>query len=272
MWNIRSIASAASSAASIAFSSSLIQVAPLDDLDRRRPVAEQPPDRRARQRVGLVLEVVDQHEVRIHVLEPVELAQRREQLDRLGGKDPGELAASLGRFHDVVDHERLGHGLDAVDDVVEPDRQLVDVLAVEGRDEGILEPLVDLAVDPVAGLLEPLDLDDVLVDVLVGRHHLVEARRRRMQVLAVRDEQLEEAHVLGEQAERHRCLLTQPKPMVCRMNHDSAATVPAAGMVMTQASRIRRATPQRTPLGPRAEPTPMMALEMTCVVETGIPS
>ena len=52
----------------------------------------------------------------------------------------------------------------------------------------------------------------------------------------------------------------------------SAATVPAAGMVMTQARRIRRATPQRTPLGPRAEPTPMMALEMTCVVETGIPS
>ena len=44
-----------------------------------------------------------------------------------------------------------------------------------------------------------------------------------------------------------------------------------AGMVMTQASRMRRATPQRTPLGPRAEPTPMIALEMTWVVETGMP-
>ena len=34
---------------------------------------------------------------------------------------------------------------------------------------------------------------------------------------------------------------------------------------------MRRATPQRTPLGPRADPTPMIALEMTWVVETGIP-
>ena len=31
------------------------------------------------------------------------------------------------------------------------------------------------------------------------------------------------------------------------------------------------ATPQRTPRGPRLDPTPMIALEMTCVVETGIP-
>ena len=66
-------------------------------------------------------------------------------------------------------------------------------------------------------------------DVLVGRHHLVEARRRGVQVLPVGDEQLEEAHVLGEQAEGHRDLLTQPKPTVCRMNHDSAATVPVSG-------------------------------------------
>ena len=35
--------------------------------------------------------------------------------------------------------------------------------------------------------------------------------------------------------------------------------------------RMRRATPQRTPRGPWLEPTPMIALEMTCVVETGMP-
>jgi PiT family inorganic phosphate transporter len=51
----------------------------------------------------------------------------------------------------------------------------------------------------------------------------------------------------------------------------TAATEPAAGKVMTQASRMRRATPHRTPLGPRADPTPMIALEMTWVVETGMP-
>ena len=42
-------------------------------------------------------------------------------------------------------------------------------------------------------------------------------------------------------------------------------------MVTTQAIRMLRATPQRTPRAPRLEPTPMIALEMTWVVETGIP-
>ena len=57
---------------------------------------------------------------------------------------PSRIAASrlrLGRrLGDAVDHERLGDRLDAVDDVVEARHQLVDVLAVERRDEGILEP------------------------------------------------------------------------------------------------------------------------------------
>ena len=46
---------------------------------------------------------------------------------------------------------------------------------------------------------------------------------------------------------------------------------PAAGIVRTQANRIRRATPQRTPRRPRLAPTPMIALEMTWVVESGMP-
>ena len=61
---------------------------------RVRPVAEEAPDRRARQRVGLVLEVVDRVEVRVHVLEPIELAQGREQLVRLLGEDPRRWRAS----------------------------------------------------------------------------------------------------------------------------------------------------------------------------------
>ena len=47
--------------------------------------------------------------------------------------------------------------------------------------------------------------------------------------------------------------------------------MPAHGRVSTQANRIRRATPQRTARAPWLAPTPMMAPEMTCVVETGIP-
>ncbi len=43
------------------------------------------------------------------------------------------------------------------------------------------------------------------------------------------------------------------------------------GIVRTQAHRIRRATPQRTALKRRMDPTPMMAPVMVCVVLTGIP-
>ena len=123
------------------------------------------------------------------------------------------MAGLVGRLVDAVDDERLGDRLDAVDDVVQPDRQLVDVLTIERRDERVLEPSVDLAVDLVATLLERLDLGDALVELVV----VARASRRRApaaacEVLTVGHEQLEEADVLGKQAERHRRLLAQPKP------------------------------------------------------------
>ena len=55
------------------------------------------------------------------------------------------------------------------------------------------------------------------------------------------------------------------------MTSSQAGRRRAGGMVSTQATRMLRATPQRTPRTPRLEPTPMIALEMTWVVETGIP-
>ena len=41
---------------------------------------------------------------------------------------------------------------------------------------------------------------------------------------------------------------------------------------MIQATRMPRATPQRTAETRRAAPTPMIAPVMVCVVETGMPS
>jgi hypothetical protein len=43
------------------------------------------------------------------------------------------------------------------------------------------------------------------------------------------------------------------------------------GIVRIQAVAMLRATPQRTALIRSLVPTPMIALEMTCVVETGMP-
>jgi hypothetical protein len=46
---------------------------------------------------------------------------------------------------------------------------------------------------------------------------------------------------------------------------------PEAGIVRNQAITMLPATPQRTAENRALEPTPMMAEEMTWVVETGIP-
>ena len=81
-------------------------------------------------------------------------AMRLAELQRLGGEDPGEAPGIVGRRLDVVDDEGLGDLLDAVEHVVEARDQVVDVLAVERRDERPVEPRLDLVVDLVALVLE----------------------------------------------------------------------------------------------------------------------
>ena len=51
----------------------------------------------------------------------------------------------------------------------------------------------------------------------------------------------------------------------------SAATSADAGIVSTHAITMFPATPQRTAESRSLAPTPMIALEITCVVDTGIP-
>ena len=51
----------------------------------------------------------------------------------------------------------------------------------------------------------------------------------------------------------------------------SAATIAEAGMVSTQAQTIRSTTIHFTPLKRLAAPTPMIEVEITCVVDSGMP-
>ena len=50
-----------------------------------------------------------------------------------------------------------------------------------------------------------------------------------------------------------------------------APTSPAHGMVMTQATRMLPATPQRTAESLRVAPAPSTEPEIVCVVDTGNP-
>ena len=82
----------------------------------------------------------------------------------------------------------------------------MDVLPVEGGDEGGLETAGDLAVDLVAAVLEGLDLGDPLLDPVVRLEHLHQAPGGLEEVLALGDEELVEAGVAGQEAEGHRSI------------------------------------------------------------------
>ena len=69
-----------------------------------------------------------------------------------------ERAGEERRLRDVEEDQTPDGPVDQVDDVVEADGQLVDVLAVDRRDEGPVDAAEDLVRDLVALVLEALDL------------------------------------------------------------------------------------------------------------------
>src|SRR5919106_3783174 len=107
------------------------------------------------QPVSLVLELVDGDEVAAQplLLEPAQAAQP------LGGRrgrpvdQPGLLDHRLQRLHHPVQDQHVGRGLDGVEHVVQLAGEGVDVLPVEGGDEGRVEPRVDGVGEPVALVL-----------------------------------------------------------------------------------------------------------------------
>ena len=85
--------------------------------------------------VRLVLQVVDACEVGREVLASSSFVSASRSYTAWTARIAGQLlASSVGRV-DLVDDERLRGRLDAVDHIVEVDDELVDVLAVERRDE-----------------------------------------------------------------------------------------------------------------------------------------
>jgi hypothetical protein len=113
-----------------------------------------------------VLELVDCRERSLEALESVEPAESGQQVVGLLLEDLGQASCLGGGLLDVVDDDRLGDRLDPVDDIIEARDELVDVLAVERGDEGVLEPAGQLAAELVAPLLERLDLRHPLVETV----------------------------------------------------------------------------------------------------------
>src|SRR5256714_5248073 len=186
----------------------LVDVLPADDRDRVLGGAEELGDGLAVQPVALVLEVAELHQLPARVLEAVEARDRLLALGR-GPKD--HVSLRPGRRPDLLDPvaddvpRRL---VDVVADVVERAGQAVHVVAVEGRHECAVQEVHDLVREPVALVLQVLDVPDPLLRPVRGLGEQVdEGTRDRDRIRRRLVEQLEELLALWNEVDpRHRVL------------------------------------------------------------------
>src|SRR5829696_6289684 len=149
-------------------------VLPADYHHRIDAVVEQRRDRLARDPVAVVLQPVDLHRV---VRDVLEAAQPRHRLGDLASGRVEHMSEVLGLRHrrlDLVQPEVVRDLLGVVDHVVERGRERVDVLAVDRRDERLVEALDDVVGDPVAVLLADEDVARELVALGEPLEHLLE--------------------------------------------------------------------------------------------------
>lgn len=135
-----------------------VQILQLDDLQRRALAAEELRDGAARDRVTDVLEPVDLDDVLITLLTGLEPAYSLLELRHRLREETPQLKRRFGNGRDPVQVGRVGDLLDVVEDVVQTGRELVDILAIEGGNEGPVEGTYDLVGQIVPLVLEVLDL------------------------------------------------------------------------------------------------------------------
>src|ERR1700674_5262210 len=181
-----------------------VDVLPLDDVHRLLAVFEQLGDRLPRNPVALVLEAMDFNPVLLEALEGAQLGQRFGQLLALACDDLGLRSSGV------------GGRLDEVQDVVEAADQAMDVLAVEGRDEGRFQLVPDLMADLVTRVLCITQLAGQPFAVVVIAEELLEQASRPKDVVGVLDEHVEELRLARNQRDAHRspggCSGWKPRP------------------------------------------------------------
>ena len=112
-----------------------------------------------------------------------------------GGRDKNsdEVRGAFADGVDAVEDETASGGVDEVDDVVKPATKLVDIFAVEGRDEGLAELGQEVVRDFVAFMLDGLDALDLLGDTRVMREHFEEGFGPLVNILGLLGEKVEKA-------------------------------------------------------------------------------
>src|SRR5262245_43682760 len=194
----------------------LVDRAQLDQLLHVGFLAKQPRHRGAHHPVGIGLQPVDflaglQYRLRV--------AQVREQANSCLHAvarhlaDLRELLRLGGRAPDVVEHHGLGDVLDEIQDVIHPGNEQVDLVAVERRDEGLVQQRDRLVGDLVRAALGLVDATGVVVGGAGVGHQLAERLAALDDLRGVGVEELEEPALAGHQLVQHcRCLSGSPAP------------------------------------------------------------
>ena len=196
----------------------LVDVLPLDDVDRVLAVLEERRERVLLDPVSLVFLGMDLDAVLEKGARQLHAAHLGQQHgDDLRGVDqhPRQRLGVVGGLVDLVEvHPRDGR-VDQVDDVVDPADQLVDVLAVERGDEGLVQ-LLDRGVgELVPGVLDVLDPLHLLGDVPEVLEQVDERQRPLVGVPGRLLKEVEENRFLGEQAE-HEARIRSEVPDQCQ--------------------------------------------------------
>src|SRR3954451_14907558 len=177
----------------------LEDVLPADDHHRVDPALEQRGNRLTHDPIAVVLQAVDLDRV---VVDVAEVAHPRHRLGDLARRLQQDVRHPLGLLHrrlDLVEAEVVGDFLGQIDDVVERTGQLEDVLAVDRRDEGVVQALDHVVGDPVALLLADQDVAREVSALGIGAQHLVEQVGRPDSVRGGLLEEVEELAVLRDE-------------------------------------------------------------------------
>src|SRR3954447_17225858 len=177
----------------------LEDVLPPDHHHRVDPPLEQRREALAQDPVALVLQLVDLHRVLVDLLQRAQPGDRaRDRPGRLV-QDTGHPLRLLHRRLDAVEPEEVRDLLDEVHDVVQAGGERDDVLAVERRDERLVQPLDDVVRDPVALLLAHDDVARQLSVVGPLVEHALEQLGGADAVVPGLLEEVEELALLGRE-------------------------------------------------------------------------
>src|SRR5262247_3482281 len=129
-------------------------------------------------------------------------AQASHRAVRLLGRlhdDLGEGDAAVGGRLDLVEDEAVSHRIDEVQHVVETARERVNVLAIDGRDEGGVESPHHLMGDGVAGMLQIANLLHLGRSARIVEGNLLQDPRRGDDMPGLLLEEIEEAFVARQE-------------------------------------------------------------------------